>query len=435
MTAPAGRLTRLTVSGARARADLAVASDQPVGLLLPGLVAMVGAAGPGGHRLTTADGAVLDPDRSLQDSAVPDGAIVRLDTVAEAPPAPILHDVADHVADDAGARPGRFDARARAAVATAVAVLAAVGAAAVAGPVAGYAPLLAAGVAGLLAGAAVAAAPRHRAAGLAVALAGAAVAGAGCALAPGTAAARWGFAVLLAAVAIGLLGAVTGHRRAALLGAGTLAAHLALWVGLGAARLSPAQCGAVAAVVAIALLGLLPRVAVTASGLAGLDDRHAADEPVPRRAAQAAVDAAHRGLALATVAAAGSAALAGALLAGGASPWALVLAGLLAVVLLLRLRAFPLTVEVAALLGAAAVAAGALLRTWLRLVPGQWWEAAAAVLAVAAIAVVVLAHRPSAHGRARARQVADRLESLAVVASVPVAVGVFGVYERLLAAF
>jgi hypothetical protein len=44
-------------------------------------------------------------------------------------------------------------------------------------------------------------------------------------------------------------------------------------------------------------------------------------------------------------------------------------------------------------------------------------------------------HRPRPHVRARARQLADRLEGLVVVAAVPVAVGVFGVYERLLDTF
>ncbi len=116
-------------------------------------------------------------------------------------------------------------------------------------------------------------------------------------------------------------------------------------------------------------------------------------------------------------------------------PWSLVLAALVAVALILRIRAFPLAVEVVALVaGALAVAVGLLAR-WVREVPGTWWGAVVAALGVGAVALVILAYRPPPHILARSRQYADRVEALAVMALVPVAVGVFGFYSRLLDTF
>jgi hypothetical protein len=103
--------------------------------------------------------------------------------------------------------------------------------------------------------------------------------------------------------------------------------------------------------------------------------------------------------------------------------------------LLLRTRAFPLVVEVVALVAAGLVVTWQLLLSWYRAEPGQWWGPVAVALGVAALALVVLAYQPPSHVRARLRQNADRFEALAVVALVPVAVGVFGVYPRLLETF
>jgi type VII secretion integral membrane protein EccD len=442
-----GRLTRITVSGALRRADLVLPSDEPVGLLVPDLVAMVGVHavdGPGGYQLATADGTVLDPAASLHEAGVPDGAMIRLDTVAEAPPVPILHDVTDHVSDDADTKWGRWDPTALRWTATALVVVGAVAAAVLVSAVA-RGGLLAVGGIVVVAGAAMAAGAAHddrlatptrwRAAGVATALAGTGVALVGCTLAVDAAAVRLALGAGVVAVALAVVGVVTGNSRAALLGAGMLGGHLALWWALYIAVLPTVRIAAIVAVVATGLLGLLPRVAIATSGLAALDDRQAVDEPVTRLAAQAAVDAAHRGLALATIATAASAALAGWLLAASSNSWAQTLCGILAVTLLLRLRAFPLTVEVVVLLGAALTAIAGLLRLWHRLYPGQWWAVAATALAGSGVAFVLLAYRPRPHVRARARQLADRLEALAVVGSVPVAVGVFGVYARLLDTF
>uniref|UniRef100_UPI0036F35BFC hypothetical protein n=1 Tax=Fodinicola feengrottensis TaxID=435914 RepID=UPI0036F35BFC len=51
------------------------------------------------------------------------------------------------------------------------------------------------------------------------------------------------------------------------------------------------------------------------------------------------------------------------------------------------------------------------------------------------IASAVLVVEPPDHVRARLRRLTDRLEAVTVIAMVPVALGVFGVYERLLHTF
>jgi hypothetical protein len=62
---------------------------------------------------------------------------------------------------------------------------------------------------------------------------------------------------------------VTGQRRAGLVGAGALLLQLGLWWLFGAIGMPVEQASTVLAIVAIAGLGLLPRLAVLASGLAG----------------------------------------------------------------------------------------------------------------------------------------------------------------------
>jgi type VII secretion integral membrane protein EccD len=432
------RLTRLTVSGSLRRADLVLPSDEPVGLLVPDLVAMVGGSGlrgePGGYQLTTVDGVAIDLSASLRDAGVPDGALVRLDPVTESPPAPILHDVADHVSDDLDRLGGRWDAVALRWTCTAVVVLAALVAAQLAAPAGGPAPLAGGAAALLLVGVVLALAGRGPA-GVALLLAGGAVAAVAVPLTTPLVPLHYMGWALVVALMVVLVAVVTGQRRAGLVGGGALLVQLGLWWLFGAAGLPVEQASAVLAIVAIGGLGVLPRLAVLASGLAGLDDRQAADEPVTRVAAAAAVHAAHRGLAIACVSTAASAAVAGWILAANGSGWTTALAGLTAAAVLIRLRAFPLTVEVVALVAAALLIGVGLVLRWVAGAPQLWWAGALTAGSVAALAVVLLSHRPRPHVRARARQLADRLEGLVVVAAVPVAVGVFGVYERLLDTF
>ena len=436
-SAPTGRLTRVTLVGPRRRVDLVLPSDEPLGALLPEIVAMVGmgpAGQPRGYQLSMLGGRVLEPTANLRGAGVTDGAQLWVDPLTEAPPAAIVHDVSDEVSDDLGRRRGRWGDEPRRWTATATVAAAALLAALLAGPALPVVALAVAGGVLLVAGTTVAmlgtVAP-----GVAVLLAGATVllttVPAWTASGPGRAA----LAVLGVALTILALGLATTNRRVGLFGTGVLLVLLGAWTGFFGFGLPAERTAAVMGIVSVALLGLLPRLAMIASGLTTLDDRQTDELPVTRVAADAAVDAAHRALALACVAIALSGAVAGWLLARAGGGWGLALACLVGVALFLRLRAYPLTVEVVALVASGLAVATGLVTRWVQAEPDLWWGGAAVALAVAALGVVVLGYRPPAYTRARARQLADRLEGVAVVALVPVTVGVFDVYARLLDTF
>ena len=112
------------------------------------------------------------------------------------------------------------------------------------------------------------------------------------------------------------------------------------------------------------------------------------------------------------------------------STWARALAGTLAALLLLRSRAFPLRVEVATMW----VCAMAPLLLLLSAVPALTTR----VLVLAGL-VVLLAlsalYRPTARVRIRLGQGCDLLESLTMVATVPLLCGLAGVFTYLLGLF
>jgi len=435
--APTGRLTRVTLVGPRRRADLVLPSDEPLGTLLPEIVAMVGmgpVGEPRGYQLSMLGSRVLEPTANLRSAGVTDGAQLRVDPLTEAPPAAIVHDVSDVVSDDLGRRRGRWGEESRRWTTTATVAASALLAALLAGPHLPVVALAAIGAVLLVAGTAVAllaVVPP----GVAVLLAGATVLLSTVPAWTASDAGRAGLAVLGVALTIVALGLATGHRRAGVFGATALLVLLGVWAALLGFGLPAARTAAIMGVVSVAVLGLLPRLAMIASGLTKLDDRQTDELLVSRVAADAAVDSAHRALALACVATAVSGAVAGWLLAQAAGGWALALGCLVGVALFLRLRAYPLTVEVVALVVAGLAVATGLVTRWTASEPDLWWGGVAVSFAVAALGVVVLGYRPPAYTRARARQLADRLEGLAVVALVPVAVGVFGVYSRLLDTF
>ena len=83
-----------------------------------------------------------------------------------------------------------------------------------------------------------------------------------------------------------------------------------------------------------------------------------------------------------------------------------------------------------ALLVSAAVVIGFLLGQW-----NQPVSVAGVLAAVAVGALLSMSYRPKEHVRARFRQFGDRVEVAVVLAIVPVVIGEFGVYSRLLATF
>ncbi|CAM5236708.1 Type VII secretion integral membrane protein EccD OS=Streptomyces alboniger OX=132473 GN=eccD PE=3 SV=1 [Streptomyces alboniger] len=442
-------LSRVTLVGERRRVDLVLPSQEPVGLLLPEVLRLLGdEAGerPMLRHLVTTDGSALAHDSTLEAAGIADGAVLRLVRAEDAPSAPVVHDVTDEAADDLDVRAWRWRPRAR----RAVAGLATVVWALVAGLLArrevepstvGNA-LLGTGAFAALAGALLGWARR---AGLAATLL--VTAGALGALGTWTLADAhsWAGATLLAgtavsvAVALLLLGWFSPLGRGALIGAAALFGCLVAWEaaialqdGAGTSA-GQARAGALLAVMSVVVLGVLPRLALMASGLSGLDDRRSGGTSVSRYRVGTALTATHRGLALATVVLAASAAAAGVMVLRAPTVWTVLLAGVTAVVLALRARAFPLVAEVVGLLVAAAVIVVALLVVWLaRAAAGG---PLAVLVALALVPLVVLAVEPAEHVRVRLRRMGDVVESVGVIAMLPLAIGAFGVYGRLLDTF
>ncbi|MEU3551554.1 type VII secretion integral membrane protein EccD [Streptomyces longwoodensis] len=441
------QLSRVTLIGERRRADLVLPSDTPIGQLLPDILRLLDdrvATRPTTRQLVTSDGSVLPNDATLSSAEVADGAVLQLVRAHAAPPAPVVHDVTDQVADDLDLRAWRWRPAARrvsAGVATVVfAVTAAVLARHEFALESVATALLAATVVFLLAGAVVAKVGEGNL-GLATALLFAA-GGLGL-LAAWTAADAydWSGEARLAGVVgalvltLVLLAYFSPLGRGGLIGAVAAVAVALVWEAVAALQGRPDRLGAVMAVFSVVLLGLLPRLALMASGLTGLDDRRSSGVSVSRHQVSNALAATHRGLALATVVAAASAAAGGWLLTTADEPtvWTVVLASLTAVVLLSRARAFPLVAEVVALFGAAAVLVVRLAVLWLDHSGGA--GALALLAAAAVLPLLVLAIEPPEHVRVRLRRLADLIESFGVIGLFPLAVGVFGIYGQLLDKF
>ncbi|MFJ6512066.1 type VII secretion integral membrane protein EccD [Streptomyces sp. NPDC091406] len=441
-------LSRVTLVGERRRADIVLPSDTPIGQLLPDILQLLddrAASRPLTRQLITSDGSALPHDSTLASAGVSDGAVLRLVRIHTAPPAPVVHDVTDQVADTLDLQAWRWRPAARRVAAGASTVAFAVVAALLARrefPLDTLAGALAAVTAVLLAGGALCARIGAGNRGLATALLF--VSGGLGVLTAWTAADAydWSGPARLAAVAAAvtlalmLLGLFSPLGRGGLIGAGATAVIAAVWEAVAALESDPARLGAVMAVFSVVLLGILPRLALMASGLTALDDRRSGGVSVSRHDVANALAATHRGLALATVVTAASATAAGWLLTLSARPtvWTVLLPSVVAVVLLSRARAFPLVAEVVALFAAAAVLVVRLVMLWMEQPSGG--AGPVAVLGVAALLpLLALSVEPPEHVRVRLRRTADLVESIGMVGLFPLAIGVFGMYGQLLNKF
>ncbi|MFJ8334790.1 type VII secretion integral membrane protein EccD [Streptomyces sp. NPDC094437] len=442
-------LSRVTLVGERRRVDLVLPSREPIGVLLPEVMRLLddrASERPELRHLITPDGSALAHDSTLESAGIPDGAVLRLVRVEDAPSAPVVHDVTDEVADDLGVRAWRWRPATRRAVAGCATVFWALAAGLAArgqfAPSAVGGALLAVAGVGAVAGALCGRARRRALAATFIVTAGLlAVLGVWtCADAygwPGTA--RLAGVAVAGSAALLLAGWCTALGRGALIGAGTVVGALVLWEaalavqGGAVTALQQSRAGALLAVACVVLLGVLPRAALMASGLAGLDDRRTGGASVSRYQVATALAATHRGLVLATVVLAGSAAAAGVLVLGTASVWTVPLGVVLILVLALRARAFPLTAEVVVLFLAATVVAVRLVVLWAERAGAAGPVTVLALLAV--VPLVVLGVEPAEHVRVRLRRAGDVLESVAVIALFPLVIGVFGVYGRLLGTF
>jgi len=451
--------TRVTVVGAGRRADVVVASDEPFAGLLPRLVDILDepiadSAHPVALVRVTGEEVSLAADAATQEIA--DGEVLHLVRRADAPPPPEVSDVTDAVADSLGRRSDGWGTAARQAVAAG-----AVGATASVVGTLVVAAFTVASVRAAFDGGDVSPAL------LPSVLVGSGVVLALAALVAGRAGARWtGIALTAAATGLALpiglaVGPVLGRDgdQPAMIAAVVLVwAWIALGVGLGVGQrtrtigtaavvgvvlpllgmvtwLTPAPEAAgwgVVAVAAIVACGLLPSAAMSSAGLTGLDDRVSGGDPVARDRVVTALDDAYRALDWTTAAVAAPIAIAGAALVADQDPWAIGLGTAVVVVAALRTRAFPLTLQGVLLWSAVVLAAVLGLVGHAATAPVQVLGMLAGLGVVGALLAGV---RPAAHQRARLRSLGNVLETVAVVVTLPLLLGTFGLFAALLETF
>ena len=432
--------TRLTIIGTERKAELVVPNDEAIGRLLPRLMDLLGEPSGSVARpltLVRSTGEQLDVALTAADQQVLDGELLRIVRSDDAPPPPEVADVTDVLGESLRDRAGLWSDRSRE-VTGAIAM----------------------GVLGLAVSALVPVDELTAAIAIVVLMIGASVAG--------RVGWRWGAVALVAAV----LGTATAEFWSRTAAEGWDAANVAVgiftfvlvgWValriGIGFGLRSPSvtlgsHVGAlisllpllllilsdlalprvlvITAAVAVVVCGVLPRIALAASGLTGLDDQVVEGHPRRRDDVTVTVNDAYRTLSWATVAVAVPLAVTSALLIGETNPWAVAVGVVVAVVTVLRTRAFPLAVQQMALWFAVLAA----LIVGLVRQPRLSDVLVAVILAVVALLVVVLVvARPPAHQRAFWRRAGNLVEMLAVIALIPLLLGVFGVFGDLLGAF
>ncbi|MFH8251281.1 EsaB/YukD family protein [Microbacterium sp. B2969] len=441
--------TRLTVAGTARRAEVVVANEEPLGATLPRLVELLGE--PGGTvarplTLIAADGEQLDIARSPQQLDLADGTLLRLVRLDTAPPPPVVIDVTDAAALAHDTRSDRWDDRARAIAGGAGVALAAAAAGAVA-PfgsafiaawvlLAAFAVLVAlATVLGLLRARGVSASLSAAAAGVALPLSLAALTAAPGGGYSSPAAPLIAVAVLIAAGStVVLLGLGVGLDRPGAAAGGAVGAVLgSLLLTLLLVGLPAPAAAAIAGTVAAFTTGPLPWIALSAAGLTALDRRVADGDRIARPRALTSIDEAYGALTWSVVTSAAVLAATGVALVLAGELWSGLLALAIALVAGLRARAFPLRAQVWSLW--AAVAAIALTAVVVHLTgPLAWIGVAVGALAAVLIASAALV-RPAAHTRARLRGFGNVVETVAVVALLPLLLGALGVYAELLGMF
>jgi type VII secretion integral membrane protein EccD len=436
--------SRVTVTSSHGRTDVSVPDDLAIADLVVQVRRLLNA--PVGTRWVLAhpDSGDLDPDATLADLGILDGELLYLRQHADGFESPYVEDAAEEAAAVQGA------AWSAEATARALAALAAVPLA-LAGPLllwrfdpaqTGWllAVLLGAAVSGVLlanltggdalAGALALAVPP---AGASFAAAGARAAGAS----PGATLAIVTGAVA-AAAALGQLAA--GRRQPAMWWlvamAATATVPAGLWLAMTTAGLPGDRAAALVAVLLVAAQPFLPRLSVELAGLGGVADQAAAGAAVRRQRAQ---DAARRARLLLVALLTGTAAptvLLIATLASQRSGAHLALAGLVAAATLLRARRYSQAAHVVPV--AASGVAGLLVAAVAAVAAPDGppaWTVVAVALAVTTVLAALSRLGSAGTARPRGRMLLDRVETLVLIACVPVLAAVLGVYGWVATAF
>lgn len=437
--------SRVTLVGEERRVDAVLPASEPVGALMPEVLDLLGdqVENPARLRhLVTASGTVLDGEATLADRQVTDGAVLRLVRAEEPVPAPVVHEVPEAVSMALDDHQGRWNPAAARWTATVSLIALALGAGWIAqGYFSGTGGLVGlAVVAALLLTAGASIGPTWREPlGTALTVSATAVGLLALWLACDQLGwpewVRWGGGAALLSGLILLLGLTSALGRGGLTGGGVGLALAAVWSVGAALGLPVYQVAVVMTVACVVLLSLLLRLALMFSGLSALDDQRSTGDAVTRSDVLTSVAGAHRSLVIATVAVAVAAATAGIGLATHFDWWTAGLSVVLALVVASRARLFPLVAQKAVLIAASLVVLLAFLFSWAESVAWGVWPALGIAVAVAAIPSVVLSIEQPEHVRARLRGVTSRFEAIAVVVLIPLAIGAFGTFQRLLTTF
>jgi len=432
--------TRLTIIGTERKADLVIPNDEAIGGMLPRLMELLGERSGSVARpltLVRPTGEQLDVSLTVAEQDIADGELLRFVRSDDAPPPPEVADVTDVLGESLADRPGLWSRESRQLTgALALGVLGAASASLLTLSWTAYALVLivlavAALVAGRLGARWACVAVTSVGLGIVVPLAlrlaqqvgqgGLVVTGLAVAFA---ATAGW----VLLGVGFGLGLGRGAARWGALFGVGLALLPLVLVP----AGVRVPGIVALTAVAAVLCCGLLPRYAMTVSGLTGLDDQVVEGQLRRRDEVERTVHEAYQSLSWAVFAVALPIAAGIAWLLGDRSGWAVGIGVVVVLITALRTRSFPLAVQqlvlwLAALTGLAA----GLLRQDRLTEP----ETVGLLAAVAVLAVVLVAVGPAAHQRAFWRRAGNLVESLSVISLVPLLLGLFGVYGDLLKAF
>lgn len=431
--------TRVTIQGEGRKADLVLPDDEPIAAVLPEVLSLLDETTDRSSRpvvLMTTVGEQLSPALTLAEQEVEHGTILRLVRVDEAPPPPEVADVTDLMGDAVESRPDAWRPAWGTAAAAAISAIAGF----VAGPAAvlhGFAASqVGIGFLVLLTLAVVGARRRH--ARPAVVLTSAVVGGLGVVTGfvlaqtgldhPGAALLVW---FGLTGLVVGLVAGLGFKDVPLAVGGGTAALLTVAWILMHRAAMPTLHVAAWIAIVGVVLLGLLPGIAMTASGLTGLDDRVVEGQRVSRPAVQRAVDGTHRALTWATVAVVLPTSLGAWLLADDAAPAAQGICAAVGLVLLLRTQVLPLAPQRLALIAGGVLPLVTLAFTRL-MSPASATLAALALIVLLAVLVGV---RLSENNRARLRRYAGILEMIAVIALVPLLLWLLGVFADLVLTF
>lgn len=423
---------RISVLGSTHNADLVVPSDQPATTLLPQFLGLLSEPhGPQGtYTLTTALGEPIDLHRPMGEVGLVDGAVLRLSQETETPPVPVVSDLVDATAEHEAS--GLWANTSRGWVLSVCSALMTVVALVFLLLLRGPDALdVGVGATGLYVVSMLCRILRKDLA-WAYFIAGGVVGiwWAWLQLMTGTSPLTV-LLILLVAQLISLL-VHTRQRFAYAIGLVVLAVSTGAWWLIHFLVVDPVRAGAITATLALLLLGLAPRLALSIAGVFKADDAVGHGASMALSEVVSRLNRAHQVLSVAVVLLAGLWTLGILPVAGTAigNVWALAMTASLVVAWTLRGRHFPLTTERTAIYVAALIATSAV--AWSqRTTP--WAPIAAAALAL--FLAVMLFVRTSDLAAAQLRRVATWVETAAVILTVPVLVGMFDLYTQLLGSF